>query len=123
VVKICRLPKNSRNTVINANIGDISDIVHSQVPSHHVQQKHLLELKPPNWKEWAFKGGSCITTIEIGSQYIGAGVYLPQPNKTTTVNPGGTSIKNHEQSRASRKYCCLDISPILQQAALVHYGK
>jgi len=74
------------------NIGDISDTVHSQVPSHHVQQKHLRELKAPNWKEWAFTDGGCITNKEIGSQFIGAGVYHPQFNKTTTVNPGGTSI-------------------------------
>jgi hypothetical protein len=26
----------------------------TQVPSHHVQQKRLLERKAPNWKEWAF---------------------------------------------------------------------
>ena len=36
MAKICRFPKDSKNTVINANIGDISDTVHSQVPSHHV---------------------------------------------------------------------------------------
>jgi hypothetical protein len=29
-----------------------------------------------------------------GSQSIGAGVYHPQSNKITTLNPGGTSIKN-----------------------------
>jgi hypothetical protein len=48
---ICRLPKDSGNTVINANNCDTSDILHSQVPSHHVHQKCLLELKAPNWKE------------------------------------------------------------------------
>jgi hypothetical protein len=25
-----------------------------------MQQKRLLELKAPNWKEWAFTDGSCI---------------------------------------------------------------
>ena len=92
MAKICRLSKNSRNTVINANIGDISNTLHSQVPSHHMQQKRLLELKAPNWKEWAFTAdGSCIINKENGSQSIGAGVYHPQSNKITTVNPGGTS--------------------------------
>jgi hypothetical protein len=37
--------------------------------------------------------------IENGSQSIGAGVYHPQPNKTTTVNPGGTS-NNKTMNRA-----------------------
>ena len=42
MAKLCRLPKDSRNTVVNANIGNISDTLHSQVPSHHMQQKRLL---------------------------------------------------------------------------------
>jgi hypothetical protein len=50
----------------------------------------LLELKAPNWKEWAFADGNCITNKENGFQSIGAGVYHPQSNKITTVNPGGT---------------------------------
>jgi hypothetical protein len=65
MAKICRLPKDTRNTVINANIGDISDTVHSQVPSPHVQQKRLLELKAPNWKEWAFTDGSLLQTKKV----------------------------------------------------------
>ena len=32
-----------------ANTGGISDTLHSQVPSHHVQQKRLLEFKAPDW--------------------------------------------------------------------------
>ena len=92
MAKICRLPKDSRNTVINANIGDISDTLHSQVPSHHMQQQRLLEIKAPKWKEWALTHGSCITNKENGSQSIGAGVYHPQVNKITTVVPGGISI-------------------------------
>jgi hypothetical protein len=97
MAKICRLPKDSRNTVINANIGDTTD-THSQVPSHHVQQTRLLELKAPNWKEWAFTDGSCIINKENVSQPIGAGVYHPQSNKIITVNPGGTSIKTIKRS-------------------------
>jgi hypothetical protein len=54
LAKICRHPKNSRNTVINANIGNTSNTLHIQVPSHHVQQKRLLEHKALNWKQWAF---------------------------------------------------------------------
>ena len=45
MAQLCRLPKDSRNTVINAIIRDISNTIDSQVPSHHVQQKRLLELK------------------------------------------------------------------------------
>jgi hypothetical protein len=67
MAKICRLPKDSRNTVINANIGDISDTLHSRIPSYHMQQKRLLELKAPNWKEWAFTDESYITNKENGS--------------------------------------------------------
>jgi len=54
MAKICRLPKDSRNTVINANIGDTSDTLqlHIQVPSHHVQRMRLLELKAPTGKNW-----------------------------------------------------------------------
>jgi len=74
---MCRLPKDSRNTVINADIGDISNRLHSQVPSHHVQQKCLLKLKAPNWKEWAFTDMSCTTNKEYGSQFIGAGWSVP----------------------------------------------
>ena len=62
-------PKDSRNIVINANVGKTSDTLHSQVPSHHVQQKRLLELKARNWKELAFTGGSCTINKENGSQY------------------------------------------------------
>ena len=93
MAKMCRLPKDSRNTVVNANIGNISDTLHSQVPSHHMQQKRLLELKAPNWKEWAFTAdGSCIINKENGSQSIGAGVYHPQSSNNTAAKPGGTSI-------------------------------
>jgi hypothetical protein len=42
MAKMCRLPKDSRNIIINANIGDISDTLHIQVPSHPMQQKRLL---------------------------------------------------------------------------------
>ena len=90
--KDCRLPKDSRNTIINANSGDISNTLCSQVLSHHMQQKRLLELKAPNWKERAFTDGSCITSKENGYRSIGAGVYHPQSNKITTANPGETSI-------------------------------
>jgi hypothetical protein len=72
----------ARNKVINAKVGDIINALHSQVPSHHVQQERLLELKATNWKEWAFRDGSCITNNENGSQSIGAGVYHPQSNKS-----------------------------------------
>jgi len=90
--KICRLPKDSRNTVINASNCDISDTIHSQVPSHPMQQKWLLKLKAPDKKEWACTDGSCITNKENGSQSIGAGVYHPQSYKPTIAHPGGTSI-------------------------------
>jgi hypothetical protein len=51
MAKICRLPKDSKDNVINANIGDTSVTLHSQVPYHPMQQERLLELKAPNWKE------------------------------------------------------------------------
>jgi hypothetical protein len=103
IAKICRLPKDLRNTVNTANIGVTTDS-HSQDPFHHVQQKRLLELKAPYWKEWAFTDKSCVPNKGSGSQSIGAGVYHPQSNNFTTVNPGGTNInKTTKQSRASRK--------------------
>jgi hypothetical protein len=36
------------NTVMNAYMSDTGDKLHRQVPSHHVQQTRLLELKAPN---------------------------------------------------------------------------
>jgi len=60
MAKICRLPNDTSYTVIDANIGDTSDTLHSQFPSYHMQHKRLLQLKAPVWKEWAFTGGSCI---------------------------------------------------------------
>jgi hypothetical protein len=52
----------------------------------------LLELKAPNSEEWAFNtDGSCTANKENGSQSIGGEECHPQSNKTTTVNPGGTS--------------------------------
>ena len=52
----------------------------------------LLELKAPNWKEWAFTDGRCISNKENGSLSIGAGACHPQSNKITTGNPGGTKF-------------------------------
>ena len=43
----------------------ISDTLHSQVPSHHVQQKRLLELEASNWKEWAFTDGPILQTKKM----------------------------------------------------------
>jgi len=91
MAKLCRLSKDSRDTVINANISDTTN-TQSQVLSHHIQQNCLQELKALNWKEWAFTDGSCVTNKENGYRSIGAGVYHPQSNKITTVNPEGTSI-------------------------------
>ena len=49
--------------------------------------------EPINWKDTgAFTDGSCITNEESGSQSIGAGVYRPQSNNTTTANYKGSSI-------------------------------
>ena len=62
-----------------------------------MQQRRLLELKAPNWKEWAFTDGRCITNKENGSQSIGAKAYHPQSSKITTVNPGGTSTINRAE--------------------------
>jgi hypothetical protein len=39
---------------------------------------------------------------------IGAGVYHPQLNEITTVNPGWTSINDCRQSEASRICCRFD---------------
>jgi hypothetical protein len=48
MAKLCRFPREARTTGIDANIGGMSDTVHSQVLSHHVQQKRLLEIRAPN---------------------------------------------------------------------------
>jgi len=95
MAKICRLPKDSITTVFNANIGNISDTLHSQVPSHPMQLKRLLKLKAPDCKKWAFTVRNCITDRENGSRSIGAGVYHPRFNKIITVEPGGTSINEN----------------------------
>ena len=67
MANIRRFPKDIRNTGFNPNIGGISNTLHSQVPSHHVQKKRLLELKAPDWKKWAFTDGSYITNKGNGS--------------------------------------------------------
>jgi hypothetical protein len=103
LAKICRLPKDLRNTVINLieykhwQHYQYINTLHILVPSHHVQQKRLLDLKAPNWNEWAFTDGSLVTNKE--NQSIGAEVYHPQFINITTVGPGGTSI-NKPTNRA-----------------------
>ena len=64
------------------NIGGTRDTLRGQVPSHPMQQKRLLELKAPNWKELAFIYGSCIANKENGSQSIGAGSATLSPTKS-----------------------------------------
>jgi hypothetical protein len=91
MARTCRLPKDLRNTVINANIGDTSDTLHIQVPSHHMQQKRLLELKGLYWKEWAFINGSCITNKTNWISVYWSWSVLPS-NKITTANPGASTI-------------------------------
>jgi ribonuclease HI len=87
-----------------------------------VQQKRLLELKAPNWKEWAFTDESW--NKENGPQSIGAGVYPPQSNKITTVNRGGTSVKIINRAELAGVVAALiNEHTQLQQTALVHYGK
>jgi len=58
MAKVFRL-SNDLGTLVNAYIiGGTSS--RSQIPFHHAQQKRLLELEAPNWKEWALTNGSCI---------------------------------------------------------------
>ena len=55
--KIIQAPQRlekATQLLMQSNIGDKSDTLHSQVPFHPKQKKRLLELKAPNWKEWAF---------------------------------------------------------------------
>jgi hypothetical protein len=48
MAKICRLPKDSRNTVINANIGDTTD-THSQVlPSYTTKALAFIDISKPS---------------------------------------------------------------------------
>ena len=102
MAKIYRPPKDSRDTIINANIGDISDTVHSQSPFHHVQQKRLLELKFPNWKEWDF-------IYELYYKQENISVYwswsLPPPIQQNHHSKfwRDKHQQNHKQSRASEK--------------------
>ena len=79
MAKKSKRPKDSRNTVIDANIGHISD-THGQVSSHHVQQqKRLQELNTLNWKEWVVTDGICYTNKEMDLSLLVLG--------STTLNP------------------------------------
>ena len=101
MAKICRLPKDSRNTLINANIGNITDTPREV---HHVNKSACWNAKAPNWKECAFADWSCITNKLNGYQSIRAGVYHPQFNKMTTVNPWWTSV-NKPTARLAGVFC------------------
>ena len=81
MAKIYRLPKDSRNTVINANIGDTSDTLqlHIQVPSHHVQRMRLLELKAPTGKNWPSQMGVVLQTKKMDLSLLEL--------ESTTLNP------------------------------------
>jgi hypothetical protein len=99
---IFRLPKDWRTVNLSASttIG-----THNQVLLDHTQ-RGLLELKAPNWREWAFTKISCIANKE--TQSIGAGVYHPQSNTNITATCGGTSIDKtiNRVEQVSRSYCC-----------------
>ena len=122
MAKICRLPKDLRNTIIN--IGDESD-THSQVPSHHVQQKRLLELKAPNWIEWAFTDGSCITKEKMDFSLLELGLPPSIQQNHHSKSWRDKHQQNHKQSRACRHCCTLinEYNHILRQTVLVHYGE
>jgi len=85
MAKICRLPKGSRNTIINANIGDTTN-THSQDPDQHIQQKCLLELKALTGKSGPPHMAAVLQRKKMNVQSIGAGVYFLHPTA------GGTSI-------------------------------
>ena len=107
MANICRLPQDSKNTVINANIGGTTD-THYQVPFHHIQQKCLLELSAPGWKEWAFTDGSCLQQQErkLISVYWS---WIVPPSIQQNHHSKSWADKhqhNHKQSRSSRNRCC-----------------
>jgi hypothetical protein len=88
MAKVCRLPKDSRNTVINANIGSIYNTLHqywqhkqhiTRVPSHYVQQKRLLELRPLTGKSGPSQMGVVLQAKKMDLSQMQL--------KFTTLNP------------------------------------
>ena len=55
-----------------------------------------LELKCPDWRDWAYTDGSCIKEEHNGKeiQFIGAGVYHPATHEVCYVQPGGLGMTN-----------------------------
>ena len=51
-----------------------------------------LQLKVPDWKEWAYTDGSC--HVKDGKQVIGAGVFHPRTKSKHLVDPSGAGITN-----------------------------
>jgi ribonuclease HI len=56
------------------------------------QSNPSLQLKVKDWKSWAYTDGSC--KVQNGTPVIGAGVYHPNSNKISMVDPAGDGITN-----------------------------
>ena len=54
--------------------------------------EHHLQLNVPDWRQWAYTDGSCLTSFS--PQWIGAGVFIPSSNTSIYVNSSGVGIIN-----------------------------
>jgi len=64
-----------------------------------------LELKCPNWKQWAYTDGSCLEDTHNGHvrQYIGAGVYVPETEEICYVQPSGVGMTNTNMTNTNNQ--------------------
>jgi len=87
-----------------------------------MQQKRLLELKDPNWKEWAFTDESCIFKwISVcWSWSLPPSIQQNHPSKSS----GGTSInKTINRAELAGIAAALIIEHTHIATVLVQYGK
>eukprot|EP00983_Pelagomonas_calceolata_P024003 755721-Pelagomonas_calceolata.AAC.1 len=84
-----RLPSDKQQTSRNPTYPYISNQEELFVPN---QSSPTLMLQVPDWRTWAYTGGSC--QIQNGKQEIGAGVYCPLTDSKRFFEPNGAGITN-----------------------------
>eukprot|EP00983_Pelagomonas_calceolata_P061817 1146992-Pelagomonas_calceolata.AAC.1 len=84
-----RLPSDKQQTSRNPTYPHISNQEELLVPN---QSSPTLMLKVPDWRTWAYTGGSC--QIQNGKQEIGAGVYCPLTDSTKSIELNDSGITN-----------------------------
>ncbi len=61
-------------------------------PNFTALTNKIFRLKVPDWRQWAYTDGSCLTYKS--QQRVGAGVLIPATKTAIYVNSGGVGISN-----------------------------